>query len=102
MITLLPKAVHFKFKNGNSDNLLSQGNIWTPETDQGTHLVYGDLFEKSNAFNAMQNVSAAYVSNEFGVTEKLKAVIGLRTELLPQYIQDKIKRGLKFLKMKKL
>jgi len=47
----------------------------------GTHLVFGDLFEKSNAFNAIQNISAAYVSNEFEVTEKLKAVVGLRTEL---------------------
>lgn len=66
---------------GNADNLLSSGNIWTPETDQGTHLVFGDLFEKSNAFNATQNISAAYMSNEFGLTKHLKAVIGLRTEL---------------------
>ena len=75
------KSGTLQVQNGNSDNLLSQGNIWTPETDQGTHLVFGDLFEKSNAFDAIQNVSAAYVSNEFGVTEKLKAVVGLRTEL---------------------
>jgi len=66
---------------GNADNLLSQENIWTPETDTGTHLVFGDLFEKSNAFEATQHISAAYVSNEFGVTEQLKAVVGLRTEL---------------------
>ncbi|MGB0186146.1 MAG: TonB-dependent receptor domain-containing protein [Flavobacteriaceae bacterium] len=75
------KSGTLQVQNGNSDNLLSEGNIWTPETDQGTHLVFGDLFEKSNAFDAIQNVSAAYVSNEFGVTEKLKAVVGLRTEL---------------------
>lgn len=75
------KSGTLQVQNGNSDNLLSEGNIWTPETDQGTHLVFGDLFEKSNAFDATQNVSAAYVSNEFGVTEKLKAVVGLRTEL---------------------
>ena len=68
-------------EDGNADNLLSDGNIWTPQNDEGTHLVFGDLFEKSNAFNAIQNISAAYVSNEFEVTEKLKAVVGLRTEL---------------------
>ncbi len=96
------KSGTLRVQNGNSDNLLSQGNIWTPETDQGTHLVYGDLFEKSNAFNAMQNVSAAYVSNEFGVTEKLKAVIGLRTELFTSIYTGQNQAGTEVFKDEKI
>ena len=96
------KSGTLQVQNGNSDNLLSQGNIWTPETDQGTHLVYGDLFEKSNAFNAMQNVSAAYVSNEFGVTEKLKAVIGLRTELFTSIYTGQNQAGTEVFKDEKI
>ena len=96
------KSGTLQVQNGNSDNLLSVGNIWTPETDQGTHLVFGDLFEKSNAFDAMQNVSAAYVSNEFGVTEKLKAVIGLRTELFTSIYTGQNQAGTEVFKDEKI
>ncbi len=92
------KSGTLQVQNGNSDNLLSEGNIWTPETDQGTHLVFGDLFEKSNAFDAIQNVSAAYVSNEFGVTEKLKAVVGLRTELFTSIYSGQNQAGTEIFK----
>ena len=52
-----------------------------PQTDQGSHLVWGDLYEPANTFDATQNISAGYISNEFSVSEKLKAVVGLRAEL---------------------
>ena len=67
--------------DGNADNLLLSENIWTPQTDQGSHLVWGDLYEPANTFDATQNISAGYISNEFSVSEKLKAVVGLRAEL---------------------
>ena len=67
--------------DGNADNLLLSENIWTPQTDQGSHLVWGDLYEPANTFDATQNISAGYLSNEFSVSEKLKAVVGLRVEL---------------------
>jgi TonB-dependent receptor len=67
--------------DGNADNLLLSENIWTPQTDQGSHLVWGDLYEPANTFDATQNISAGYLSNEFSVSEKLKAVVGLRAEL---------------------
>ena len=67
--------------DGNADNLLLTENIWTPQTDQGSHLVWGDLYEPANTFDATQNISAGYISNEFSVSEKLKAVVGLRAEL---------------------
>ena len=67
--------------DGNADNLLLSENIWTPQTGQGSHLVWGDLYEPANTFDATQNISAGYLSNEFSVSEKLKAVVGLRVEL---------------------
>lgn len=67
--------------DGNADNLLLSENIWTPQTDQGSHLVWGDLYEPANTFDATQNISAGYLSNEFSISEKLKAVVGLRAEL---------------------
>ena len=67
--------------DGNADNLLLSENIWTPQTDQGSHLVWGDLYEPANTFDATQNISAGYLSNEFSVSKKLKAVVGLRAEL---------------------
>ena len=67
--------------DGNADNLLLSENIWTPQTGQGSHLVWGDLYEPANTFDATQNISAGYLSNEFSVSEKLKAVVGLRAEL---------------------
>ena len=67
--------------DGNADNLLLSENIWTPQTDQGSHLVWGDLYEPANTFDATQNICAGYLSNEFSVSEKLKAVVGLRAEL---------------------
>ena len=33
-------------------------------------MVWGDLYEPANTFDATQNISAAYISNEFGFTEK--------------------------------
>ncbi|MDA0316860.1 MAG: TonB-dependent receptor [Bacteroidetes bacterium] len=89
-------------ENGNADNLLANGNIWTPQSDQGTHLVFGDLFEKSNAFDAIQNISAAYVSNEFEVTEKLKAVVGLRTELFTSIYTGQNQAGTEVFKDEKI
>ena len=96
------KSGTLQVQNGNSDNLLSEGNIWIPETDQGTHLVFGDLFEKSNAFDAIQNVIAAYVSTEFGVTEKLNAVVGLRTELFSSIYSGQNQAGTEVFKDEKI
>ena len=45
----------------------------------------GDRFEQANAYEGEQRISAAYASNEFSVTEKLKTVIGVRAELFQTY-----------------
>ncbi len=53
-------------------------NIWTPENDKGTY-VNGER-ELANSYEATQLILAAYVMNELPVTEKLKAVYGVRVE----------------------
>ncbi|MCB9196040.1 MAG: carboxypeptidase-like regulatory domain-containing protein [Flavobacteriales bacterium] len=53
-------------------------NIWTPNSNTGT---YGDgEREKANSFDATQTILAAYAMNELPVTEKFKAVYGVRME----------------------
>ena len=64
--------------NGNPDNLLLPENIWVSETNSGTY-VQGS-FEPANNFESSSNVAAAYASEEFKITDKLKSIIGLRFE----------------------
>jgi TonB-dependent receptor len=70
--------------NGDADNLLSSENVWTPGGG-GTHLISIDTFNPIDAFEGEQNIGATYVSAEFNVTEKLKTVVGVRTEFFKSY-----------------
>lgn len=71
--------------NGNPDDLLASGNLWTPETDQGTHLVFGDQFNPNDAYEGEHNIAATYFSTEFNLSENFKSVLGIRTELFTSY-----------------
>ena len=64
--------------NGNPDNLLLPENIWLSETNSGTYLQ--GSFEPANNFESYSSVAAAYLSEEFKITEKLKSIFGLRFE----------------------
>ena len=64
--------------NGNADNILLAENIWVTETNSGSY-IQGN-FEPANNFKSNSNVAAAYISEEFNITEKLKSVLGLRFE----------------------
>lgn len=68
---------------GDPNELLSPENIWTVNSDEGAY-VFGN-FEISNTFNSRQNNIAAYVQTEVNVTEKSKAIVGLRGENYKQY-----------------
>jgi TonB-dependent receptor len=63
---------------GNPDNLLLPENIWSPETNGGAY-IQGN-FEPANNFKSYSNVAAAYLSEEFKISEKLKSIFGLRFE----------------------
>lgn len=53
-------------------------NIWTVQTDQGTY-AHGER-ELANSFDATQAILAGYLMNELPVSEKFKAVYGVRAE----------------------
>lgn len=71
--------------NGDSNLLLSEGNIWSPETGEGTYLNVENAFEPSNSYEGEQQVSATYFSIELNLSEKLKTILGIRTENYIQY-----------------
>lgn len=71
--------------DGNANNLLDSANLWNPTTDSGTHLVFGDQFNSRDAYEGEQNIAATYFSAEFNLSEKLKTVLGLRTEAFRSY-----------------
>ncbi|KJD35203.1 TonB-dependent receptor [Tamlana sedimentorum] len=71
--------------NGNSNLLLADENIWTPDTGAGTYLNLENVYEPSNSYEGESQVSATYFSAEFNFSEKLKSVLGIRTEYYSQY-----------------
>lgn len=71
--------------DGDVDNLLATENIWNPTTDNGTFLVFGDQFNPNDAYEGEQHIAATYFSAEFNLTDKLKSVLGLRTEFFNSF-----------------
>ncbi|MBR9915216.1 MAG: TonB-dependent receptor [Algicola sp.] len=71
--------------DGNADNLLASENIWNPTTESGTFLVFGDQFNAIDAYEGEQTIGATYLSAEFNLSEKLKTVLGVRTEFFTSY-----------------
>ena len=71
--------------NGDADELLASENVWNPDTDSGTYLVFGDQFNPIDAYEGEQNIGATYVSAEFNVSENIKTVLGVRTEYFKSF-----------------
>lgn len=72
--------------DGNPNNLLAPNNVWSRDNSvNGTFLISGDIFNPGDAYEGEQNIAATYISNEFNVVEKLKAIVGLRTEIFTSY-----------------
>lgn len=80
-------------KEGNTDNLLKEENLWTPETNQGTLLRNSDIYDPANSYEGQQRVAAAYVSNEFKFSEQFNAVVGVRLEKFESYYSGIAKRN---------
>ncbi len=64
--------------DGNADLLLADETLWTVNSKKGSYLEGN--FEPANNYEATQTIAAAFVSEEFQVTEKLKSIIGVRFE----------------------
>lgn len=71
--------------DGNIDNLLASENLWSPNSDNGTYLVYGDQFNPNDAYEGEQSIAATYVSAEFNLSESFKTVLGLRSEMFKSF-----------------
>lgn len=68
---------------GDADGLLLDENLWTVNTKKGSYLEGN--FEPANTYNSIQTVAAAFVSEEFQITQKLKSILGLRFEKFDLY-----------------
>ncbi len=64
--------------NGDPNRILAPENIWTIGSDRGSFLVGN--FEPANTYEATQSILSAYAMNEHEVSDKLKAVYGVRVE----------------------
>ena len=71
--------------NNDPNTLLQPDNIWNPEGDEGTILLFGDQFEPSNAYEGEQRTFAGYGQIDFIPFEKFKTVVGLRFEKFESY-----------------
>lgn len=86
--------------NGDSNLLLLEENLWTPETQEGTYLNIENAFEPSNAYEGEQQVSSSYFSAEFNLSEKLKTVLGIRSENYVQYYTGEENDGTAYVREK--
>jgi TonB-dependent receptor len=66
---------------GDPNQLFNPNNLVGPNNDKGTYInPQTTIRQDANIFNAKQHNYAAYISNEFNLSEKLKSIIGLRFE----------------------
>ncbi|PID67975.1 MAG: TonB-dependent receptor [Flavobacteriia bacterium] len=72
--------------NGDADALLATENLWVPNTvhDHQTTYVTGN-YEPANTYDAHNKNIAAYISDEFQLSKKLKSILGIRFEKFTQY-----------------
>jgi TonB-dependent receptor len=77
--------------NGDPDAILAPENIWTPQTNSGS-FIRGN-FEPANSFESNQNTAAVYVSNEFKLADKIRAIIGLRAEYFTTFFTGQNNAG---------
>lgn len=68
---------------GDADELLTDEFIWTREKGAGSYQI--GTFQPSNTYEGIQTNLAAYVSEEFQILNKLKAIAGVRMEKYDQY-----------------
>lgn len=64
--------------NGDANQILADENIWTPAKGTGSYV--NGFFEPTNTYDSYTTNAAAYVSEEFQLTEKFKTILGLRFE----------------------
>lgn len=69
--------------NGDPNQLLTPENLWRVDNSGGTYITSN--FEPANTFEAYNTTLAAYISEEFKITDNLKTVLGVRFEKFDNY-----------------
>lgn len=77
--------------NGDPNQLLKDVNIWRVDNSGGSYIV--NQFEPANNYDSYSTTFAGYVSEEFNVTDKLKAILGLRFEKFDIYYTGQDTQG---------
>jgi TonB-dependent receptor len=68
---------------GDANEILAPENIWTPEKGTGSYI--NGFYEPTNTFDAYNTNAAAYISQEFRISERLKTILGVRFEKFDLY-----------------
>lgn len=63
---------------GNPNNLLDPNNLWTPQSNEGSHIV--GSFQRTNQYEASSTNLASFVSAELKLSDAWKSVVGIRFE----------------------
>ncbi len=77
--------------NGDPNQLLNDVNIWQVDNTGGSYIV--NQFEPANNYESYSTTFAGYVSEEFNVTDKLKAILGVRFEKFDIYYTGQDTQG---------
>ena len=76
--------------NGDPNQLFADNNIWSIDNQKGTYInAQASILQEANKFDAFQLNGAAYVSNEFRMSSKLRSILGLRVEKFNLYYTGK-------------
>lgn len=76
---------------GDADAILAEENLWNVGASEGSY-IKGN-YEPTNTFTAFNTNIAAYVSEEFNMNERLKAILGVRLEKFDQYYDGQNNQG---------
>ena len=77
--------------NGDANALLSNTNIWSPNTGVGTFI--SGNYEPANTFKSYNLNIAVYGSESLELFDKLKAIVGLRVEKFQQFYTGQNNNG---------
>ncbi|AVR47380.1 TonB-dependent receptor [Christiangramia fulva] len=74
---LIKGAISGRFE-GNANQILDDANVWTAARAEGSYI--SGSYEPANTYSSYTTNTAAYISEEFNITENLKTILGLRFE----------------------
>lgn len=81
---------------GDPNEIFSPENLWptNPSATQGTRYEAGFIPDNTNKFDANSANAAFYISGEFGITQSLKTILGVRVENYTQFYTGLNQKGL--------